>query len=86
MARDLLSARLWDVRMENRPLQIIPLHPFIKDFAQKLLDQEAVFDRNDVVFNNDCSQIVTGSYTDRFNIYNIKNPSAAVGYGIQATR
>ncbi|KAH0575747.1 Protein phosphatase PP2A regulatory subunit B [Spironucleus salmonicida] len=86
IARDLLSVRLWDIRMENRPLNIIPQHPFVKDFAQKLLDSEAIFDRNDVVFNNDCTMFATGSYTDRFNIFNAKNPQSITGYNIQATR
>ena len=67
-------------RLENRPLQVIPLRPFSKNVAQKFLGQEAVLGRNDVVFINNCSQIVKCGYTNRFNIHNIKNHSAALGY------
>lgn len=68
-ARDFLSVRIWDVRMEQRPLQVIPLHPQTKDFAGRFLESESIYDRFELSFSNDGKMFATGSYTDRFNIY-----------------
>ncbi|CAL6045987.1 Protein_phosphatase PP2A regulatory subunit B [Hexamita inflata] len=85
IARDFLSVKLWDVRMENRPLQVIPLHPQVREYVGRFLESDAIFDRFEVAFSPDGKSFATGSYTDRFNIYSLKGQQYA-GYNIQATR
>lgn len=88
VARDFLSIKVWDVRSEGRPVTTIPIHPFVKDFAQRLLESDSLFDRNDVTISPDGKSYVTGSYSDRFHIYGMGGADATDvnGIAILATR
>eukprot|EP00703_Trepomonas_sp_PC1_P000966 JAP95640.1 Protein phosphatase PP2A regulatory subunit B [Trepomonas sp. PC1] len=85
LTRDFLCLRLWDVRMETRPLQIVPLHPQVREYAGRFLETDSIFDRFEVAFSGDGKSFVTGSYTDRFNIYSFKQ-NQLFGFNVQATR
>lgn len=85
IARDFLSCRVWDVRMERRPMSIIPLHPQTRDYVNRFLESDAIFDRFEVAFSPDGKSFATGSFTDRFDIFQQRGSSFS-GYNIQATR
>ncbi len=82
VARDFLSLKFWDIRSEGRPLITIPIHPFVKDYAQRLLESDSLFDRNDVAISPDCRSFVTGSFSDKFHIYGTRSRDIASSSGI----
>lgn len=86
VARDFLSCRVWDVRMENRPLQVIPLHPQVRDYCGRFLESDAIFDRFELAFAPGGRSFITGGYTDRFCVYSCRDGGLYSGYNIQATR
>lgn len=88
IARDFLSLKVWDVRSEGKPLFSIPLHPYVKDYAQRLLESDSLFDRNDVAISPDGRSFVTGSYSDRFHLYGSRGRDLqhTSGIAIMATR
>lgn len=88
VARDFLTVKIWDIRSEGRPMITIPIHPFVKDYAQRLLETDALFDRYDVAISPDCRSIITGSFSDRFHIYGTRGRdiSSVSGIAVMATR
>jgi len=88
VARDFLSLKIWDVRFEGKPLFSIPIHPYVKDYAQRLLESDSLFDRNDVAISPDGRSFLTGSYSDRFHIYGSRGRDLqhTSGIAVMATR
>eukprot|EP00768_Dysnectes_brevis_P003548 gnl/Dysnectes_brevis/2527_a3036_1661.p1 GENE.gnl/Dysnectes_brevis/2527_a3036_1661~~gnl/Dysnectes_brevis/2527_a3036_1661.p1 ORF type:complete len:461 (+),score=101.21 gnl/Dysnectes_brevis/2527_a3036_1661:36-1418(+) len=82
VTRDYMNITIWDVAHTKRPLQVIPVHPQIKPMLPRLLDDVTIFDRFGLRISHDSKSIVTGSYSDRFHIYN----TTGSGIGVEATR
>lgn len=68
-SRDYLTIKLWDVKMNNKPLKTINIHEQLKERLSDTYENDAIFDKFEVEFSGDSSSIMTGSYNNNFMIY-----------------
>mmetsp|Transcript_15267 Transcript_15267/g.24810 ORF Transcript_15267/g.24810 Transcript_15267/m.24810 type:complete len:520 (-) Transcript_15267:1377-2936(-) len=71
VARDYLSIKIWDTRMESRPLEIIPVHDFLRTKLWDLYDNECIYDSFDLAVSNE-GDIITGSYDNLFHVFDLQ--------------
>jgi len=69
VSRDYLTVKLWDTRMENKPLKNIKVHEHIRSKLCDLYENDSIFDKFEVYISSDGSKIVTGSYNNMCYIY-----------------
>lgn len=81
ISRDYMTVKIWDLKMENKPIKTINVH---EKFREKLCDayeNDAIFDKFEVVFSGDSKSMMTGSYDNNFMIYpdvvNTENSNSA---------
>ncbi len=78
LSRDYLSLKIWDVKMENKPLAVIPIHDYLRLHLCDLYENDCIFDRFECSASSDGSQLVTGSYNNNFTIHNMATNSSMV--------
>lgn len=72
MARDYMNIKLWDIRMDSEPFKIIKVHEHIRSHLYELYENDGIFDKFEANFTYDDSNIITGSYTNNFGIWNLE--------------
>jgi serine/threonine-protein phosphatase 2A regulatory subunit B len=45
LSRDYLSLKLWDIRKENKPIEIIPIHDYLRPKLCDLYESDCIFDK-----------------------------------------
>lgn len=55
--------------MEKQPLKTIPIHEHLRPRLCDTYENDSIFDKFEVVFSGDGSQVMTGSYNNNFMIY-----------------
>ncbi|ODV58885.1 protein phosphatase 2A regulatory subunit CDC55 [Ascoidea rubescens DSM 1968] len=68
-SRDYMTAKIWDVRMENKPVRTINVHNHLREKLCDVYEVDAIFDKFQCVFSGDSKSILTGSYNNNFMIY-----------------
>lgn len=68
ITRELLQVRVWDVRMGNRPLNIIPLNESLKGKLADMYENDSIQDLFSISPSHDGKRFVTGSYHRGFHI------------------
>lgn len=77
VSRDYMSVKIWDVNMEREPVKTISIHEHIRDKLCDTYENDAIFDKFEVVFSGDGKSVMTGSYNNNFMIYpNAVDPNA----------
>ena len=66
-----MCVRLWDVKMESRPLKTFPVHEHLRPKLCDLYKNDSIFDKFEVSFSHDSKRIVTGSYQNRFHVLSV---------------
>jgi serine/threonine-protein phosphatase 2A regulatory subunit B len=74
LSRDYLTLKEWDLRMENRPVKTIRIHDFLKAKLCDLYENDCIFDKFECSLSGTGDHLLTGSYHNYFNIYDIQNP------------
>lgn len=70
LSRDFLTLKVWDVNMENKPLKTIQVHGRLRTRLRHLYEDDCLdFEKFECAFSHDASHIVTGSYSNMFQIY-----------------
>lgn len=69
LSRDYLTVKIWDVKMENRPVKTIPIHEHLRPRLCDTYENDSIFDKFKVVFSGDGKNVMTGSYNNNFMIY-----------------
>jgi serine/threonine-protein phosphatase 2A regulatory subunit B len=69
LSRDYLTVKLWDVTMENRPVEVYPVHDYLRSRLCSLYENDCIFDKFECGFNGDDSKIITGTYNNFFRIF-----------------
>mmetsp|Transcript_12721 Transcript_12721/g.24680 ORF Transcript_12721/g.24680 Transcript_12721/m.24680 type:complete len:515 (+) Transcript_12721:456-2000(+) len=69
VARDFMSLKIWDVRQESRPVEIIPVHDYLSPKLWDLYENEYLYESFDVSVS--AQGIMTGSYNSYFHIYDL---------------
>ncbi len=69
VSRDYMTVKIWDVAMEREPIQTINVHENLRDKLCDAYENDAIFDKFEVVFSGDNKSVMTGSYNNNFTIY-----------------
>jgi len=69
LSRDYLTVKIWDVNMERQPVKTIPIHEHLRPRLCDTYENDSIFDKFEVVFSGDGSNVMTGSYNNNFMIY-----------------
>lgn len=69
LSRDYLTVKIWDVTMERQPVKTIPIHEHLRPRLCDTYENDSIFDKFEVVFSGDGSNVMTGSYNNNFMIY-----------------
>lgn len=76
--RDYMTVKVWDIRMEIEPVDTITVHDHIEPHMSELYSSEAIFDKFEICFSPDGTKILTGSYNNKFYVYDVSNPSVPI--------
>lgn len=69
LSRDYLTVKIWDVNMEKQPVKTIPIHEHLRPRLCDTYENDSIFDKFEVVFSGNGSNVMTGSYNNNFMIY-----------------
>eukprot|EP00753_Platysulcus_tardus_P014186 PLAT4179.1.p1 GENE.PLAT4179.1~~PLAT4179.1.p1 ORF type:complete len:432 (+),score=156.03 PLAT4179.1:284-1579(+) len=69
ISRDYMTVKVWDLRREDMPVRTIPVHEHLEPKLCDLYDTDAIFDKFEVALSGDGQHILTGSYGNRFSVY-----------------
>ncbi|ANB14147.1 protein phosphatase 2A regulatory subunit CDC55 [Sugiyamaella lignohabitans] len=69
VARDYMTVKIWDVNMEREPIKSINIHEHIRERLCDAYENDAIFDKFEVVFSGDSKSVMTGSYNNTIMIY-----------------
>ena len=72
MARDYMSLKIWDIRM-NSILKTIDVHDYLRDQLVHLYDRESIYDRFECHWSEDGKSVMTGTYSNNFMVYDAAN-------------
>ena len=61
--------KLWDVRMERKPVETYPVHEYLRGKLCSLYENDFIFDKFECGWNGDDSSVITGSYNNFFRIF-----------------
>ncbi|KAI8984309.1 WD40-repeat-containing domain protein [Mycotypha africana] len=70
LARDYLTLKIWDINMENKPVQTFNIHDNLRSNLCDLYENDCIFDKFECMFSGDGKNVMTGSYSNNFSIYN----------------
>jgi len=71
VTRDFMSLRLWDLAMEREPVKTITIHGRYQHRLADFYENDSIFDKFECALNYNGTQMVTGSYSRRFGIYDV---------------
>jgi len=77
LTRDFMSLRLWDIAMESKPIKVVNIHGRYEDRLCEFYDNDSIFDKFECGLNYNATQMVTGSYSRRFGIYDVNSTEYA---------
>jgi len=69
IARDYLSLKIWDVKMENRPVKTIQIHEHLRPKLCDLYENDSIFDKFECVVSPDGKYFATGSYHNYLHVF-----------------
>jgi len=69
MARDYMSVKVWDVRVEKKPVSVLLVHEGIRSKLCDLYESDCIFDKFEARFAGDSGLIYTGSYKNNFHVF-----------------
>lgn len=69
ISRDYMTVKIWDIKMENKPIKTINVHEQLRDRLCDAYENDAIFDKFEVVFSGDGKSMMSGSYNNNFMIY-----------------
>ncbi|MGH0154307.1 UNVERIFIED_CONTAM: hypothetical protein FKN15_026865 [Acipenser sinensis] len=58
MTRDYLTVKVWDLNMENRPLETYQVHDYLRSKLCSLYENDCIFDKFECVWNGSDSAVV----------------------------
>eukprot|EP01084_Bolivina_argentea_P309749 535835_1 len=70
IVRDYFNMYVWDIRYNNKPLRIVPIHPYFSNDMKHLYESDLLFDKFEIVSSPSSSCIATGTYNNSFIINN----------------
>lgn len=71
LTRDYMTLKLWDLAMERAPVRTVRIHEHLRPRLCELYENEAIFDKFECALSGDGAQMVTGSYSRRFKVFDV---------------
>jgi len=68
VSRDYLTMKIWDSRMEKKPLRVVKFHDHLISKLCDLYENECIFDKFNCSWDNQSARLLTGSYNNNFYI------------------
>ncbi|XP_039636407.1 serine/threonine-protein phosphatase 2A 55 kDa regulatory subunit B alpha isoform-like [Perca fluviatilis] len=62
MTRDYLSVKIWDLNMENRPVETYQVHEYLRSKLCSLYENDCIFDKFECCWNGNDSLVLTFTY------------------------
>ncbi|CAO3622293.1 unnamed protein product [Cunninghamella echinulata] len=75
LSRDYLGLKIWDINMNNRPVQTIQIHDQLRNRLCDLYENDCIFDKFECMFSADGKSVLSGSYSNTFHIYDCEGKS-----------
>ncbi|KAG1453462.1 hypothetical protein G6F46_006861 [Rhizopus delemar] len=69
LSRDYLTVKIWDLNMNNKPIQTINIHNQLRSRLCDLYENDYIFDKFECTFSGNDSHVMTGSYSNTFHLY-----------------
>ncbi|KAI4893770.1 hypothetical protein NFI96_033963, partial [Prochilodus magdalenae] len=69
LTRDYLSAKVWDLNMENKPVETYQVHDYLRSKLCTLYESDCIFDKFECAWNGTDSVIMTGAYNNFFRMF-----------------
>lgn len=66
MSRDYLGLKVWDLRMETKPVETYPVHEYLRSKLCSLYENDCIFDKFECCWSGDDQRLMTGSYNGFF--------------------
>jgi len=63
------QVRIWDVNMESGPVKTFNVHGSQGPSLEALYSNDLLFDKFEARFNHDGTQVMTGSYHNKLNVF-----------------
>ncbi|CAF0773492.1 unnamed protein product, partial [Brachionus calyciflorus] len=68
--RDYLNVKVWDLNMENRPVETYSVHDYLRNKLCVLYENDCIFDKFECSWSSNDEHILTGSYNNFFKSFN----------------
>lgn len=78
LSRDYLTLKVWDVKMESRPVATIPIHDYLRPKLCDLYENDCIFDKFEGNWGPNSTNVLTGSYSNYFHIVDWERDSDVV--------
>lgn len=72
VTRDFMTVKVWDLRVEKKPLETICVHEYLRPKLWDLYENDCVYDGFEVGISSE-GNIATGSYNNYFHVYDLKS-------------
>uniref|UniRef100_A0A1B6C2V2 Serine/threonine-protein phosphatase 2A 55 kDa regulatory subunit B n=1 Tax=Clastoptera arizonana TaxID=38151 RepID=A0A1B6C2V2_9HEMI len=69
VSRDYLTVKIWDIRMETKPIQSFNVHEYLRSKLCVLYDNDSIFDKFECCWSGDDRYVMTGSYNNFFSVF-----------------
>lgn len=73
ISRDYLHLKLWDLRKEDKPIQIFNVHDPIRTKLCLLYENECIFDKFTCTSDSTGQYLLSGSYNNLFKVFDRHN-------------
>ena len=71
--RDFLTCKIWDIKMNTKPVSVINIFDPLKSKLCELYENESIFDKFDLSSSPDSNFIITGNYNSTFHLFDRSN-------------
>eukprot|EP01086_Lenisia_limosa_P006390 TRINITY_DN25180_c0_g1_i1.p1 TRINITY_DN25180_c0_g1~~TRINITY_DN25180_c0_g1_i1.p1 ORF type:complete len:457 (-),score=85.02 TRINITY_DN25180_c0_g1_i1:59-1429(-) len=78
LSRDYLTLKIWDINMDRRPVQTIPINEGLRSKLCDLYESDCIFDKFECSFSGDGRYAMTGTYHNNFYVYDTRGNCEAV--------
>lgn len=72
LSRDYLALKLWDVKMEGRPLATFKVHEGVRSKLCDLYENDSIFDKFECCVSGSGEYVASGSYSHLFSVFNVE--------------
>lgn len=69
LSRDFMTLKLWDIRMESKPVTTVAIHDHLRAKLCELYENDCIFDKFECALTRDASRVITGSYDHRLYVH-----------------